>query len=536
MPRRSRSGPARARQHELLATLAGDLRGVPRDAAVAARREGAAARGARGDRRPGDPHPRPAVPRRVLDLSPRRTCRGGAAASRRRGIAVSGGASPRRRRAARPARPGRIGGAGRHVVRAGPHRGARQAHRLRGRPEPALRRRARVSLCARPARRRRADRGRGPRRARRAPPDGRGRGNGWTAYPAAVVRRLVRNFPGPLAGADIAFASNLPRAAGLSSASALVVAIFTALGRGERSREHPPNQAGEHRPAEDLAGYLAAVENGRPFAALAGDEGAARSGGARTTAMLGCRGKALAATPSAPCGRSGRSPCLPPGPSSSPSSGVAAEKSAAARGPLQQCSRSARPRSSTSGRSSGGAPGLDARKGRPAGLPGAPDRVREVAAPLHPSRGILPASCCSHASISSSRRASACSRRREGLRGRGRRRPRRGSPWRSQESAERLLGNQVPETAVLVASARAFGAFASSAFGAGFGGSVWALAPAGCRRRVPARVGKGLPRAVSRGGSEERVLPHARRAGTRPDVRGLIHRAGTSPSNRQLAR
>ena len=43
--------------------------------------------------------------------------------------------------------------------------------------------------------------------------------------------------------------------------------------------------------------------------------------------------------------------------------------------------------------------------------------------------------------------------------------------------AERLLGNQVPETISLASTARALGAAAASAFGAGFGGSVWALVP-----------------------------------------------------------
>jgi galactokinase len=47
----------------------------------------------------------------------------------------------------------------------------------------------------------------------------------------------------------------------------------------------------------------------------------------------------------------------------------------------------------------------------------------------------------------------------------------------SQERAERQLGNQIPETATLARSARNLGAFAASAFGGGFGGSVWALAP-----------------------------------------------------------
>jgi galactokinase len=47
---------------------------------------------------------------------------------------------------------------------------------------------------------------------------------------------------------------------------------------------------------------------------------------------------------------------------------------------------------------------------------------------------------------------------------------------RSQANAERLLGNQIPETIALVRAARECGALAARSFGAGFGGSVWALA------------------------------------------------------------
>jgi galactokinase len=47
----------------------------------------------------------------------------------------------------------------------------------------------------------------------------------------------------------------------------------------------------------------------------------------------------------------------------------------------------------------------------------------------------------------------------------------------SQWAAERLLGNQVAETITLQRLARERGALAASAFGAGFGGSVWALVP-----------------------------------------------------------
>ena len=45
----------------------------------------------------------------------------------------------------------------------------------------------------------------------------------------------------------------------------------------------------------------------------------------------------------------------------------------------------------------------------------------------------------------------------------------------SQRDAEVLLQNQIPETMELVAAARRIGAIGASAFGAGFGGSVWAV-------------------------------------------------------------
>jgi galactokinase len=45
----------------------------------------------------------------------------------------------------------------------------------------------------------------------------------------------------------------------------------------------------------------------------------------------------------------------------------------------------------------------------------------------------------------------------------------------SQRGAEDLLQNQVSETVSLARMARELGAAAASAFGAGFGGSVWAL-------------------------------------------------------------
>jgi galactokinase len=45
----------------------------------------------------------------------------------------------------------------------------------------------------------------------------------------------------------------------------------------------------------------------------------------------------------------------------------------------------------------------------------------------------------------------------------------------SQEDAESLLENQIPATSALARSARKLGAIGACGFGAGFGGSVWAL-------------------------------------------------------------
>jgi galactokinase len=56
----------------------------------------------------------------------------------------------------------------------------------------------------------------------------------------------------------------------------------------------------------------------------------------------------------------------------------------------------------------------------------------------------------------------------------------------SQRGAEAALENQVPETVALVRLARELGAEGASAFGAGFGGSVWAAVPAASAERFAA--------------------------------------------------
>jgi len=74
----------------------------------------------------------------------------------------------------------------------------------------------------------------------------------------------------------------------------------------------------------------------------------------------------------------------------------------------------------------------------------------------------------------------------------------------SQAGADRLLRNQIDETRALVTLARDIGAPAASAFGAGWGGSVWALVKepdanafltewhAAYRKRYPGRAAEGF--------------------------------------------
>jgi len=297
--------------------------------------------------------------------------------------------------------------------------------------------------------------------------------NSWTAYPAAVVRRIARNFPGALRGADIAFASDLPRSAGLSSSSALVVAVFTALAAVNALEEREDYRESLRR-CEDLAGYLGAVENGLSFGAFAGDRGVGTFGGSEDhTAILCCRAGRLAQYAFCPV-RLERDVALSPnwtfviG-----ASGVAAEKAGNARESYNRLSLAAAAIFEL-GRSAG-----VARKtlGDAVRAPGAPERIRGVlAASSHPrfsarelvdrfdqfveeSEGLVPAAAEAFA--------------------RGDARALGVVVERSQAGAERRLRNQIPETAGLVASARSLGAVAASAFGAGFGGSVWALVAAG---------------------------------------------------------
>ncbi len=109
----------------------------------------------------------------------------------------------------------------------------------------------------------------------------------WSVYPGTVVRRIARNFGPPLAGAEVAFASDLPRAAGMSSSSALVVAVFQALSAVNRLEERDEYRANIGS-KEDLAAYLGCVENGQSYGSLIGDRGVGTFGGSEDHTAILC--------------------------------------------------------------------------------------------------------------------------------------------------------------------------------------------------------------------------------------------------------
>lgn len=108
----------------------------------------------------------------------------------------------------------------------------------------------------------------------------------WSNYPMTVARRLARNFAPPLLGADMVLTSDLPRAAGMSSSSALMIAVYSvlaAVNRLEQREEYRANISSRL----DLAGYLATIENGMTFGTLDGDRGVGTFGGSEDhTAIL----------------------------------------------------------------------------------------------------------------------------------------------------------------------------------------------------------------------------------------------------------
>jgi galactokinase len=293
----------------------------------------------------------------------------------------------------------------------------------------------------------------------------------WSNYPMTVVRRVARNFPAARRGLDVAFASDLPLSAGISSSSALSVAMLLAVLHVNRLPDAPEYQR-EIRSPEDLASYAGCVENGQSFGALAGDRGAGIFGGSEDqTAILCARANALSQYSFCPVRAEGTVPLAEDLTFVVGNSGVLAEKAGAAREKYNRASVATqvilRAWNDAEGRT-------DASLGAAVdSLPDAADRIRAVLrAATHAE---YPADVLADRFdqfVEESTRIIPAAR--AALE--------RGDLGRfgalvdeSQYNVERWLGNQIAQTVALQRQARNLGAVAASAFGAGFGGSVWAL-------------------------------------------------------------
>ena len=293
----------------------------------------------------------------------------------------------------------------------------------------------------------------------------------WSVYPATVARRLAANFPGDLWGADIALASNLPPAAGLSSSSAFVVAVYLALAKVNGLEERREYRR-EIDTAMKLAGYLGAVENGLSFGALESDAGVGTLGGSEDhTAILCSRPAVLGQYRYAPVRLERRIPLPEDLCFAIAASGVTAEKTGAAREQYNRLSALASEIASSWRRAK------DTRARHLAAAlaesAGSPDAIRAV---------LTAAAATTLSATELLRRFEHFLEENEEIVVGGGDSLASGDLRtfgelidRSQRLAEELLDNQIPETVLLQRSARELGAVAASAFGAGFGGAVWAL-------------------------------------------------------------
>ena len=289
----------------------------------------------------------------------------------------------------------------------------------------------------------------------------------WSNYVISVARRIARDFPGAHTGMRAVFSSSLPKSAGLSSSSALVVSTFLPLAAFNGLEHHPA----WHEDIPDrcaLAGYLGGVESGRAFGRFPADHGVGTHGGSEDhAAILCCHPGQLSVYRFLPVAHEG-DVVRPEGWTFAIAiSGVHASKTGAVRDHYNRLAAEmtrlvALWREATGREDESLLTAIESGDG-------ALDHLRAIVASAQDASTLLPR--LDQFAAESTEIIPAVVERltANDVAGVG--------PLvdRSQRLAEDTLANQIPETIALVRSARALGAAAASAFGAGFGGAVWAL-------------------------------------------------------------
>lgn len=293
----------------------------------------------------------------------------------------------------------------------------------------------------------------------------------WAHYISTVARRLARNFPLATRGADIAFVSDLPRAAGLSSSSALMISAFIALAKANDLRSSAEFRS-EIFTREELATYLSCIENGESFRSLQGDRGVGTSGGSQDhVAIMASEAGRFVQYSFAPVRREA-SYSLPPGLLLAVGfSGVSAEKTGNARESYNSAAATVR---ELLDRFNAHTARNDAALAQAAhSSPDAISLLKDLAATMDKERG---------GAVGVTARLEQLLLESEFIipavgaaMGRGSFAELGALATRSHEAASQGIGNQIAETDALTLLARKFGAIAASPFGAGYGGSVWAL-------------------------------------------------------------
>lgn len=288
------------------------------------------------------------------------------------------------------------------------------------------------------------------------------------AYVAAVARRLARDFAPLREGVRVRTTSTLPRSSGLSSSSAFITMLTIAVAeanalptRSAWKRNIPTRLA--------LAEYCGAIEMGGPFGSFPGERGVGTRGGAQDhTAILCNEADSVGAFRYLPAELVGRASFPAHWSILVAVSGVRATKTGRARDDYNRASDMARSMLDDWNKATARADISLASALRSSGdahehlrylashADDAPWRLARLEQFLAETARIVPGALVAISAadgIALGRLA-----------------------VESQQRAETALRNQVPETMFLARSAMAVGAHAASAFGAGFGGAVWAIA------------------------------------------------------------
>lgn len=291
----------------------------------------------------------------------------------------------------------------------------------------------------------------------------------WSDYPVSVLRRLARDFPGAGIGMDAVLCSSLPSASGLSSSSAMVIATFLPLAAFNRLEQRDAWHTALPQPV-DLAGYLGAVENGRAFGPFAADFGVGTQGGSEDhTAILCCRAGMVSCYRFLPVRLESETVLPVDWTFVVASSGVPAPKAGSARESYNRLSEETTALL-TAWNSAHGTTHVSLLDILTADADAAERMTRLLGDHPNAERLMLRLGQFREECLEiipgvvtalAGRRSGAISQLVD----------------RSRHLAVTVLQNQIPETNALVRLARERGAIAASPFGAGFGGSVWALLP-----------------------------------------------------------